>query len=219
MNLKYLNLAFEYAEKAFVHGEVPIGAVIVKNNEIIGVGYNVKEEKQSVLAHAELIAINQASKKLNNWRLDNCDIYVTLDPCPMCASAIKQARIKNVFSACENSYTKTFDILNRVFDAFCNTGHFVFVVDNFDYIDGFSIEFLSNFVKRSNNWKNLKFVVIYNEHKPVSGFFGIENKDLKAYTDIHLAPVSVDEFEHRLKFTGESGTYVSKREQEIIFDK
>ena len=101
MNLKYLNLAFEYAEKAFVHGEVPIGAVIVKNNEIIGVGYNVKEEKQSVLAHAELIAINQASKKLNNWRLDNCDIYVTLDPCPMCASAIKQARIKNVFSACE----------------------------------------------------------------------------------------------------------------------
>lgn len=114
---------------------------------------------------------------------------------------------------------KTFDILNRVFDAFCNTGHFVFVVDNFDYIDGFSIEFLSNFVKRSNNWKNLKFVVIYNEHKPVSGFFGIENKDLKAYTDIHLAPVSVDEFEHRLKFTGESGTYVSKREQEIIFDK
>ena len=65
MNLKYLNLAFEYAEKAFVHGEVPIGAVIVKNNEIIGVGYNVKEEKQSVLAHAELIAINQASKKIN----------------------------------------------------------------------------------------------------------------------------------------------------------
>lgn len=115
MNLKYLNLAFEYAEKAFVHGEVPIGAVIVKNNEIIGVGYNVKEEKQSVLAHAELIAINQASKKLNNWRLYNCDIYVTLDPCPMCASAIKQARIKNVFSACENSYTKNFDILNSIF--------------------------------------------------------------------------------------------------------
>ena len=84
-------------------------------NEIIGVGYNVKEEKQSVLAHAELIAIKQASKKLNNWRLDNCDIYVTLDPCPMCASAIKQARIKSVFSACENSYTKNFDILNSIF--------------------------------------------------------------------------------------------------------
>ena len=114
---------------------------------------------------------------------------------------------------------KTYDILNRIFDAFCNTGRFVFVIDNFDFIDGFSVEFLTNFIKRPNNWKNLRFIVMYNEHKPVSGFFGIENKDIKAYTDIHLAPVTISELEHWMKFTGDSGTYVSKREQEIIFER
>jgi len=114
---------------------------------------------------------------------------------------------------------KTHDVLTRIFDAFCNTGRFVFVIDNFEYIDGFSLEFLSNFVKRKNNRKNLRFIVIYDEHKPVSGIFGVENDDLKAYTDIHLASVSPDELEHRLSFTGDAGTYVSKREQQIIFER
>lgn len=113
---------------------------------------------------------------------------------------------------------KMFGILNKVFDAFCNTGRFIFVVDNFDYIDGFSIEFLSNFIRRENNWKNLKFIAIYNEHKPISGYFATD-KDLKAYIDIHLAPVPISEFEHRMNFTGDSGTYVSKREQDIIFER
>jgi len=102
MNRKFLDLAFKYAEKAYKNDEVPIGAVIVKDNEVIGYGYNQKEKKNSVLEHAEIIAIRMASKKLNNWRLDDCDIYVTLDPCPMCASAIKQARIKNIYSALSN---------------------------------------------------------------------------------------------------------------------
>ena len=102
MNQKFLDLAFKYAEKAYKNNEVPIGAVIVKNNEVIGYGYNQKEKKNSVLEHAEIIAINMASKKLNNWRLDECDMYVTLDPCPMCASAIKQSRIKNIYSALSN---------------------------------------------------------------------------------------------------------------------
>ena len=102
MNRKFLDLAFKYAEKAYKCDEVPIGAVIVKDNEVIGFGYNQKEKKNSVLEHAEIIAIRMASKKLNNWRLDDCDIYVTLDPCPMCASAIKQARIKNIYSALSN---------------------------------------------------------------------------------------------------------------------
>lgn len=102
MNRKFLDLAFKYAEKAYKCDEVPIGAVIVKDNEVIGYGYNQKEKKNSVLEHAEIIAIRMASKKLNNWRLDDCDIYVTLDPCPMCASAIKQARIKNIYSALSN---------------------------------------------------------------------------------------------------------------------
>lgn len=102
MNRKFLDLAFKYAEKAYKNDEVPIGAVIVKDNEVIGYGYNQKEKKNSVLEHAEIIAIRMASKKLNNWRLDDCDIYITLDPCPMCASAIKQSRIKNIYSALSN---------------------------------------------------------------------------------------------------------------------
>lgn len=102
MNRNFLDLAFKYAEKAYKNNEVPIGAVIVKNNEVIGYGYNQKEKKNSVLEHAEIMAIRKASKRINNWRLDDCDIYVTLDPCPMCASAIKQSRIKNIYSALSN---------------------------------------------------------------------------------------------------------------------
>lgn len=102
MNHKFLDLAFKYAKKAYKNNEVPIGAVIVKDGEVIGYGYNQKEKKNSVLEHAEIIAIRMASKKINNWRLDDCDIYVTLDPCPMCASAIKQSRIKNIYSALNN---------------------------------------------------------------------------------------------------------------------
>ena len=102
MNWEFLDLAFKYAEKAYKNKEVPIGAIIVKDNKVIGYGYNQKEKKNSVLEHAEIIAVRMASKKLNNWRLDDCDIYVTLDPCPMCASAIKQSRIKNIYSALSN---------------------------------------------------------------------------------------------------------------------
>ena len=102
MNYKFLDLAFKYANKAYKNNEVPIGAVIVKDDNVIGYGYNQKEKKNSVLEHAEIMAIRMASKKLNNWRLDDCDIYITLDPCPMCASAIKQSRIKNIYSACSN---------------------------------------------------------------------------------------------------------------------
>ena len=114
MNQKYLDLAFKYAEMAFNNNEVPIGAVIVKDDEIIGFGYNSKESNNSVLKHAELIAIEKASKYLNNWRLENCDIYVTLDPCPMCASAIKQSRIKNVYSALNNADENNLDIIKNI---------------------------------------------------------------------------------------------------------
>ena len=102
MNYKFLDLAFKYANKAYKNNEVPIGAVIVKDDNVIGYGYNQKEKKNSVLEHAEIMAIRMASKKLDNWRLDDCDIYITLDPCPMCASAIKQSRIKNIYSALSN---------------------------------------------------------------------------------------------------------------------
>jgi len=115
MNQKFLDLAFKYAKKAYELGEIPIGAVIVKDNRIISYGYNTKEKNNNVLKHAELIAIEKASKKLNNWRLDGCDIYITLDPCPMCASAIHQARINNVYSAANNSDSKNLEIINNIF--------------------------------------------------------------------------------------------------------
>lgn len=114
---------------------------------------------------------------------------------------------------------KNYDILIKIFDAFCRTGKFVFVVDNFDFIDGFSIEFLTNFMRQNNNWKNLKFIAIYKDHKPVSSFFGIEKKELKAYCDIHLASATNEELEQNLKLTAEAGAFVSNREKEVIFEK
>lgn len=80
-------------------GEVPIGAVIVKSNKIIAKAYNLREYHQIATHHAEILAIQKACKKLKSWRLDDCDLYVTLEPCPMCAGAILNARIKNVFYA------------------------------------------------------------------------------------------------------------------------
>ena len=102
MDLKYMDLAFMEAEKAFKIGEVPVGAVIVKNGKVLAKTHNIKEKSKCSINHAEILAILKASKKLKNWRLDGCDIYVTLEPCPMCASAIKQSRIKNVYSALSN---------------------------------------------------------------------------------------------------------------------
>lgn len=88
--------ALVLAEKAFDNGEVPVGAVIVKNGEIIAKGRNMREEKQNALSHAEIEAINNACKKLGSWRLDDCEMYVTLEPCPMCTGAIINSRIKTL---------------------------------------------------------------------------------------------------------------------------
>ncbi len=97
MNLKYMELAYKNALKAYKLNEVPVGCVIVHDNKIIAQSYNKRETKQNALAHAEVIAINKACKKIGSWRLEDCDLYVTLEPCPMCAGAIIQSRIKNVY--------------------------------------------------------------------------------------------------------------------------
>ena len=115
MKKEFMDCAFDEGIKAFNNGEVPIGAVIVKNNKILAKSHNSKELKNCVLKHAELNAIEIASKKNNNWRLEGCDIYITLEPCPMCASAIKQARISNVFCALSNSDSKNTEIINLIF--------------------------------------------------------------------------------------------------------
>lgn len=93
----FMREAIALAEKAARHHEVPVGAVVVKNGEIIGRGYNTRETEKSILGHAEINAIKEAAKHLGDWRLDGCDIYVTLEPCPMCAGAIINARINRVF--------------------------------------------------------------------------------------------------------------------------
>jgi len=96
-NLLYMKEAFKEAQKAFNKNEVPIGAVIVKDNKIIGRGHNLKESNRDATEHAEIIAIKNASKNIDTWRLTECDMYVTIEPCVMCSGAIYQSRIKKVY--------------------------------------------------------------------------------------------------------------------------
>lgn len=93
---KYMKEALKQAKKAAAIGEVPIGCVIVHQDKIIARGYNRRNTEKSTLAHAEIIAIKKAGKKLGDWRLEGCTMYVTLEPCPMCAGAVVQARIPRV---------------------------------------------------------------------------------------------------------------------------
>lgn len=96
MESRFMTRAIELAKMAADQGEVPVGAVVVKEGKIIGEGYNMREQKCNALSHAETEAINNACKTLGDWRLDDCTIYVTLEPCPMCAGAIINARIKEI---------------------------------------------------------------------------------------------------------------------------
>ena len=97
MEEKFMKEALRQAKKAADIGETPVGAVIVQDGKIISRGYNKRETKKNALMHAEISAINKACKKLGGWRLPRCEMYVTLEPCPMCAGAIINARIDNVY--------------------------------------------------------------------------------------------------------------------------
>lgn len=92
-----MRAAIALAEEAAAAGEVPVGCVIVRAGEIVGRGRNRREEKSSALSHAEVEAIRDANRRLGSWRLEGCELYVTLEPCPMCAGAILNARIEKVF--------------------------------------------------------------------------------------------------------------------------
>ena len=111
MQNKYMNIAIKESIKAYKKREVPVGCVIVKNDKVIAKSHNLKEKHNKVTSHAELLAINKASKKLKNWRLNDCDIYITLQPCPMCSSAIKQSRIRNIYYILDN---KNNEISNEI---------------------------------------------------------------------------------------------------------
>ena len=110
---KFMKLAIKEAKKAREKYEVPIGAVIVKEGKVISRGYNLRESKQNSLKHAEIIAIDKACKKIGNFRLEDCELYVTVEPCLMCSGAIVQSRIRKVyFGACDEKYGAVTSVAN-----------------------------------------------------------------------------------------------------------
>ncbi len=113
MNKFYMQQALDLAKEAAKMGEIPVGAVIVKDGDVIGRGMNTRERSQNALGHAEINAINEACKNTGSWRLDGATIYVTMEPCPMCAGAIINARIKTVVFGC-------FDLKMGAMDSVCN---------------------------------------------------------------------------------------------------
>ena len=146
-NEKYMDLAYKEALKAFKLGEIPVGCVVVKDDVIIAKGYNLKEKKLCVIDHAEMRCIAKASKKLKNWRLDGCDIYITLEPCPMCASAIKQARISNVYCGCSTN-DRDSELCAKIFDTVDRNNRVGF----FSNLDSNRCsELLENFFKKRRN--------------------------------------------------------------------
>lgn len=114
---------------------------------------------------------------------------------------------------------RTYSILNKIFDAFISSGKFIFVIDNFDFIDGFSAEFFTNLLRKDKNWNNLKFIAIYNEPKPICGFFGFDSKNINSFEDINLRTVTEEELINDVKINKDTEGYVSEREKEVINKK
>ncbi len=105
-DIYFMNIAYKEALKAYNKNEIPIGVVIVENNKIISKAHNLRDSKKIVTKHAEIIAIEKSNKKINNWRLNNCILYSTLEPCNMCSAVIKETKIKRVIYAAKNQNIK-----------------------------------------------------------------------------------------------------------------
>lgn len=113
MKNQFMSRAIENAKIAFENGDVPVGAVIVKDGEVIAEAYNEREYSHRAIAHAEIIAIERACEKLGRWRLSDCEMYVTLEPCPMCAGAILNSRVGKLYYALKESNSGAFgSVLN-----------------------------------------------------------------------------------------------------------
>ncbi len=130
MNKQFMKLAIDEARLAAKMGEIPVGAVIVKEGKVIAKGHNTRETEQSALGHAEINAIKEACRCLGSWRLDDCEIYITMEPCPMCAGAIINARIKTVvfgsydlkmgsFDSVVNLATLNYDFKPEIYGGIC----------------------------------------------------------------------------------------------------
>lgn len=129
MDEKYMREAIKRAKKAAAIGEMPIGAVIVRDGRVIASGYNRRETKKNAVLHAEITAIERACKKIGDWRLTGCDMYVTLEPCPMCAGAAINARLDNVYfgaydekSGCAKSAVDLFSMNLLSHTVYCEGG-------------------------------------------------------------------------------------------------
>ena len=116
MGFKYMDLAYKEALKAKGREEVPVGAVIVLNGKVIAKAYNKKVSSNNICAHAEIMAIRKAELKLVDWRLVDCEMYVTLEPCPMCAGAIEQSRIKKVYIGTKSNFKSNGEIIEKIFN-------------------------------------------------------------------------------------------------------
>ena len=115
-NENFMMHAINLAKIAFNKNEVPVGAIVVKDGEIIGKGFNQVISKNSIASHAEINAINDASETLKNYRLNNCDMYVTLEPCHMCAKAIVDARMNHVYFAAREPKTGAIESIDKFFE-------------------------------------------------------------------------------------------------------
>ena len=143
----FMREALKEAQDAYDKDEIPVGCVIVKDGEIIARSHNLKESNQNVLHHAEIIAINQACQNLGSWRLDDCDIYVTLEPCLMCIGAIASARFKKLIYGPKDAKYESLD--NILKEYLKNFNHQVEVIPRI--LEEESDELLKKFFKKLRN--------------------------------------------------------------------
>lgn len=113
---KYMKAALKEAEKAAIKNEVPVGAVVVCKDKIIARAHNLRESKQFIHGHAEFLAMMKAARKIGSWRLEDCEIYVTMEPCPMCAGAMIQSRIKKVYYGVKDYKAGVVDSISHIFE-------------------------------------------------------------------------------------------------------
>lgn len=150
MMKKYMEIAIKEAKKAYKNGDVPVGAVIIKNNKVIAKAYNKKQKRKIATRHAEIEVIEKACKKLKTWYLDDCEMYITMEPCLMCSGAILQSRIKKIIYGVEN---EKFGCVKSIENLFSNSkfNHKIEIVNGIMKVE---IEkMLKDFFKQMRNEK------------------------------------------------------------------